>query len=44
MMRIQAFFDARALAKFATNPVAGVMALPQAWQYIRRILAEAKLL
>lgn len=45
-MRIMAMVTnvARALAKFASNPVAGVMALPQAWQYIRRILAEAKLL
>ena len=45
-MRIMAMVTnvARALAKFWANPVAGVMALPQAWQYIRRILAEAKLL
>lgn len=45
-MRIMAMVTtvARALAKFARNPVAGVMALPQAWQYIRRILAEANLL
>ena len=45
-MRIMAMVMnvARALAKFAVNPVAGVMALPQAWQYIRRILDEAKLL
>lgn len=45
-MRIMAMVTnvARALAKFVISPVAGVLALPQAWQYIQRILAEAKLL
>lgn len=35
---------ARALMQFAINPVAGVIALPRAWRYIKRILAEARLL
>lgn len=35
---------ARQLAKFATNPAAAVAALPTAWAYIKRIVAEVKAL
>lgn len=35
---------ARQLAKFATNPAAAVAALPRAWAYIKRIIAEVRAL